>query len=79
MTALVESQELTELHFNQVDELLIVDRVNLVEEHDQAGDADLRFSDVCQAQLHGRVSRRSQKRMRKITNRETETTRPSFQ
>ena len=38
---LVEGQELAELHLDEVNELLIVDCVDLVEEHHQAGDADL--------------------------------------
>ena len=41
--ALVEGQELTELHLDEVNELLIVNCVDLVEEHHQAGDADLQL------------------------------------
>src|SRR5205823_2385108 len=38
---LVVSQQLAELQLNQLQQLLVVDQVDLVQEHDQRGDADL--------------------------------------
>ena len=38
----VEVEELADLHLDELQELLVVDHVALVEEHDEVGDADLR-------------------------------------